>query len=288
MTRQKSLIIFIAGFLGFALSASAGDAVTSVLQNYSSKVDEVIQLPEIGGNLSGITYNPDTGTYFMIQNKYKKIFEYDRTLKKQLRKIELTNLVGDDDDTEDIVYLGSGMFAINAETNRIFIFHLGPAQTVVDLKISRNDVQMLQLPDPDHDNNGVEGLCYSVKGGTRGTFWAAQEKRPKMVWTFPWPASNNDITSAKNLNAKEFIDAEKVLKHRMSDLSSCTFVDGIDHLLLLSHESSRIMEFDRSGQEITSLDLPAVVPQYEGITFGPEGQMVLVSEPNAVVIIRPK
>jgi uncharacterized protein YjiK len=85
---------------------------------------------------------------------------------------------------------------------------------------------------------------------------------------------------------KEPYVLEPILKHRMSDLSDCFYDDLTDHLILLSHESSRLMELERNSSVVKTFDIPAVAPQYEGVTIGPEGQMVLVSEPNTVVIIK--
>jgi uncharacterized protein YjiK len=263
----------------FGMSRNLGE-----LANYS-KVDEVILLPEIGGNLSGITYNYDTGTYFMVQNNYGKLFEYDRSLKKQLRVIEMKNLK--DDDTEGIFYLGRDRFAISSEDNHIHIFTIRPGDTVIDLDSAREDVQDLTLPPPSKSNQGIEGICHApAKNGGRGTFYAVQEAKPKKVYYFDFPASDADVTSPKALGVKELFNADRTLFLKMGDLSDCTFDTESDHLFLLSHESSKVMEFSRTGEELGSLKLPNVAPQYEGITFGPDRELILVSEPNSVVIMK--
>ncbi|MBS1969518.1 MAG: SdiA-regulated domain-containing protein [Bdellovibrionales bacterium] len=239
----------------------------------------------MGGNLSGITYNYDTGTYFMVQNNYGKLFEYDRSLKKQLRVIEMKNLK--DDDTEGIFYLGRDRFAISSEDNHIHIFTIRPGDTVLDLNSAREDVQDFTLPPPSKKNKGLEGVCLAPsKNGGRGTFYTVQEASPKKVYTFEFPASDADVTSPKVLGVKELFNADKALFLKMSDLSDCTFDTESDHLFLLSHESSKVMEFSRTGEEIGSLKLPTVAPQYEGITFGPDRELILVSEPNSVVIMK--
>jgi uncharacterized protein YjiK len=72
----------------------------------------------------------------------------------------------------------------------------------------------------------------------------------------------------------------------MSDLAGCTVDSNTGNLLILSHESSRVMELSRAGQVLKTLDIPAVAAQYEGLTIGPDRELVLVSEPNAVVIMK--
>lgn len=267
-----------------APQAFAGGDSQSVLASYA-RVDEVIPLPEIGGNLSGITYNPDTNTYFLIQNKYGQIFEYDRSFKKPLRVIHMNNL--HDDDTEGIFYLGKDRFALSSETNHILIFTIKPGQTTIDLNSARADVQDFTLPAPRKDNKGLEGVCYAPTSSSgRGTFYAVQEDKPKRVFSFNWPNTDADISSSSTLGLTELFNADSLLRFKMSDLSDCTFDKDSNHLFLLSHESSRVMEFSRTGEIIGSLDIPKSADQYEGIAFGPDQELILVSEPNTVVIMK--
>lgn len=232
-------------------------------------VDQVIKLPEVGGNLSGITYNYDTNTYFMIQNNSGTIFEYDQSLKVLLRIIRISNLRYDD--TEDIVYLGNNKYAISEEKNVIYFLTIGPGQVEIDgSKLARQ-----QLPRPQRRNLGLEGVCVSQRTEVP-TFYAVQEKRHKRI--FRWEMGSTKISQP--------FDAERILKHVMSDLSSCTFDNVNDQLLLLSHEDSRIMVLDTVGKVLKTIDIPRVANQYEGITLGPNREMVLVSEPNIAVVLK--
>lgn len=279
--------VFVRGIsLALCLSTSifAQSVNANVLKAYS-RVDEVIPLPEVGGNLSGITYNSDTNTYFLIQNNYGKIFEYDRSFKAPLRTIQMLNLI--DKDTEDIVYLGSDRFAISTEENHILIFSITPGQTTVDMNLARADVQGFTLPAPKKDNKGLEGVCFNPKSTTgRGTFYAVQEQKPKRIFSFTWPRVDIDFGSSRGFGLTEPYDADALLKHRLSDLSACTVDAESGHLLLLSHESSRLMELSPTGQILQMLEIPAVASQYEGVTFGPDRELVLVSEPNVLVIMK--
>ncbi len=270
----------------FSFGSFAQLNIPSVLENYSGAPDKVIKLKEAAGNLSGVVYNYDSDSYFVIQNNSYKITEYDRNFSKALRVIKLTNLM--DKDTEDIAYLGSDQFAINMENNAILIFTLKPDQTTVDLSVGREDVQLLQLPSPRKDNKGIEGLCFTARGGEAGVFWAVQEASPKRVFMVPRPTDMKDVKSSRALKFSEPINADKVFKHVMSDLSGCHFNDKLDHLLVLSHESSRVMELTRTGVVVRTMDLSKVASQYEGITIGGDGELVLVSEPDTVVIYNEK
>ncbi len=267
--------------LSIGISAQAQQA-TSRLAKYS-KVDRTVRLAEVGGNLSGVTYNYDTDTYFMVQNNTGKIFEYDKEF-KHLRTIVMTNLK--DDDQEGIVYLGNEEFAVSSETNIVLIFKIAAGQTVVDGNTARTDVQQLSLPAPRKDNKGLEGVCFTKRGGAgAGMFYAVQEHKPKRIFRFERPLDKADKASQK-MSVSEPFDAERILKHRMSDLSDCVFDDVTNHLVLLSHESSALMELDVNGKVVNTLPIPKVADQYEGVTIGAEGELILVSEPNILVIMK--
>jgi uncharacterized protein YjiK len=240
------------------------------------KVHKTIALPEVGYNLSGITYNYDSDTYFVIQNNTGKVFEYDHSFSKPLRVITLLNLV--DDDTEDLVYLGESEFAISAENNLVTRFKIGPTETVIDLGPLNQEVSTFQLPRPGKKNAGAEGLCFTRSMGNPGVFFAAQEMSPRAV--YQWTLGSKTVIEPFN--------AQRKYLFRMSDLSACTFDDESRHLLLLSHESSRLIEVDSKGEILAKLNIPKVAKQYEGVTIGAEDELILVSEPATVVILKAK
>lgn len=250
-------------------------------------VAEVIPLPDIKENLSGITYNFDTDTYFLILNDVGRIFEYDRSFSTPLRVIKMRHLK--DKDTEDIVYLGQNRFAISSEKNYILIVTIEPGQTEIDMKISLPGVQLFTLPSPSAHNLGLEGVCFSKRRSDqgRGTFYTVQEKDPERVFSFEWPLSDKDFKFPGAFPFSELLQTENLLKPKMTDLSSCTFDETAGHLLILSQESSRVMEFSADGATpIATFDIPPAAPQYEGITLGPDREVILVSEPNWVVILK--
>lgn len=257
----------------------------SFLENYKN-IERHVVLPEIGGNLSGITYNYDSDTFFLIQNNYGQVFEYNKDFSKMLRRIVMKNLI--DKDTEDIVYLGKNKFALVTEKNQIVIFNLDKNQTEVDMSVSKDDVQVLQLTAPGKDNQGLEGLCFTMRGSQgRGTFYSVQENHPKKLYSVPYPVTSSDLLKSSQVKFSEPFNTDKLMKHIMSDLSGCTFNDKYNHLLVLSHESSKLMELTTFGMVVSTLNIPAVASQYEGVTIDAENRLVLVSEPNSVVILNP-
>ena len=69
----------------------------------------VYRLKGIKENLSGITYNWDTDTYFTVENNGGIIHEYTSDLKTKLREIYLW---GHNRDYEGITFLGRRRFAV--------------------------------------------------------------------------------------------------------------------------------------------------------------------------------
>lgn len=264
-----NLTVFLATLLLFA---------TNVFAQKSSIIQKV--LPDIAGNLSGITYNPDSDSYFLIQNNSGAIFEYKEDFEKPVRTIRMINLL--DLDTEDIVYLGNNEYALSTESNHVLIVKIDNSQTVLDANESRDDVQLMPLPRAEKKNKGLEGVCFSKK---RNMLFAVQEKKPIRIFEWPRPAHKADVPDSSKLGLKEPYDIGRLLKNIMSDLSACHYDDDKDQLLLLSHESSRVMYVNRQGQAVSTLDLPPVALQYEGMTLSKDGKLVLVSEPNIVVIL---
>ena len=79
-----------------------------------------------------------------------------------------------------------------------------------------------------------------------------------------------------------------------SDLASLTTHPQTGHLLLLSEESAIVSEYSRQGALLGLLPLwrgtaglQATVPQPEGITVGPGGEIFIISEPNLLYRFTP-
>lgn len=260
--------------------------ITSRLSQYTV-VSEVIPLQNFGGDLSGVTYNYDTDTYFVIQNNVAIITEFTNDFKQILRRIQLKNT--QDSDTEGIVYLGNGEFAISSESlNIATILTIKPKETVIDLNsLANKNVQRMYLPQAKKKNKGLEGICFTKTLGVgSGAFFAVQEDKPKRLFAWNRPTTKNHITNANLLGLKEPINIEKNYKHLLNDLSGCTFDDLSGNLILLSHESFRAVEFNAAGTMINKLELPRAADQYEGIAIGRDNELILASEPNIIVIMK--
>jgi uncharacterized protein YjiK len=236
---------------------------------------------EIGGarkNASGVTYNPDTKTLFVVTNKPKQIFEIGLD-GKHLRTIDLSGF----SDTEGIAYLGEGTFAVAEEKRRcLCVFKIDADTKSVDHgKTARACVD----PEPG-GNSGTEGVAYDPAGRV---FYAAKEKSPRKIYrlsrqslekgrpevTNPWDAEKDDL--------------------KLKDISDLCWHAPTGNLLVLSHESACLVECTPEGKEVSRLSLAAgsaglrkAVPQAEGITVDTEGTIYVCSEPRQIYIFTRK
>ena len=285
---QKIQMTLVIGIILFSTHSYAQSKKNdSRLQMYKN-TSEIIELQNFGEDLSGVTYNYDTDTYFVIQNKTAVITELSKDFKKTVRRIELKNII--DTDTEGIVYLGNNEFAISSEEkNLVTLLTIKPDEKMIDLNPTNNkNIQLMYLPEANKRNRGLEGVCFARKTDSQSNvLFAVQEDKPKRLFKWMRPATKDHITDSSQLQLKEPIDIEKIYKHLLNDLSDCTFDDLTGNIILLSHESSRAVEFNSAGALVSQLELPRTATQYEGITIGRGNELILASEPNIIVIMKP-
>lgn len=89
-----------------------------------------------------------------------------------------------------------------------------------------------------------------------------------------------------NLNMEESFVAETQFSGVITDLAGMVFDKVTGHLFVLSQESHKVLQVDPdTGTFISTLNLSGS-PQYEGITIGSDGEIVVVSEPHWVQIYK--
>ena len=127
-------------------------------------------------NLSGVTYNPQSKTLFLVNNRPPKIVETDLH-GTELRIIDLYGFK----DTEGISHINGNMFAILEEKRRtICIVEIDQHTETID----RESSEIIEIdPIPD-GNKGPEGLSHDPK---KGLFYAVKEKNPRIIYQIPWP-----------------------------------------------------------------------------------------------------
>ena len=229
--------------------------------HFSSEVDCIDR------NLSGITFNSDTGNFFVVTNEPEMIVEIS-PFGECLSKYPLTGY----EDTEDLFYLGDSKMLLVQERQR----------TVDLVKLGSNQIthlQSLALRVDSEPNKGLEGIAYNH--GSNSMF-VVSEYPQKLLKVSPW-------TPMKGFGDVESIDTFWS-SYLLGDYSSVT--DTGRSLFLLSDYSSRLLELDYDGSVKASLNLKSQafgenkLQQAEGIAMDYDESIYVVSEPNLLYVYK--
>ncbi len=247
------------------------------LPNYQVRI-EAKPINGVEENVSGLTFNPVTGTLFSVTNKKHEILELD-TAGHLLRTIPLAGA----GDPEGITHVRGDLFILADELgHQLYWVRIGPATEKVDLA----GAPRLGLAIDLKKNLGFEGVSWDHQGQR---LFVAKEKSPLRVFEISGLApliAEPGTATPLNLQIKEWL-SPKARKLFMTDLSSLTFHEPTGHLLLLSHESKVLVEYRYDGTPVSILPmwaglhgLSAFVPQAEGVALGNDGALYVISEPN--------
>lgn len=239
------------------------------LKNYTRTAPRM-RLPGVR-NASGITFNPDTNTLFLVQDSPSIVLEInDRG--EILRSINIEKL----NDTEGITYLGNKRFALLEEgTSKIYFCSIDEKTTDINFK----DMVSLSLP-VKPNNTGLEGITYDPENKC---MYVIKEKDSRKIFRIYLGTDKID----------EPWDLEKI---DIKDASGICFDPATGHLLILSQESKCIVECTVSGKLLGRFSLEEGYHNIkrdfekpEGITIDPKtGRIFICGEQDEFYIFGPK
>ena len=251
--------------------ASGGPAVR--VSDYQVSI-EGIPIEGLSRNLSGLTYNVQTGTLFTVINRPAQVAEVS-TDGHLIRLIDIDGLK----DPEGITYVGGNTYVIADEASHsLYWVQIGSN----DQRLSVAGVPRLTLGIDVVRNASFEGVSWDSNANR---LFVVKEKLPLRVLLITGlrtdrnePGFNIAINEWKSSKASSLF---------MSDLSSLTYHEPTGKLLLLSDESALIVEYAADGSPVDMLPLwkglhglKRSVPQPEGLALGSDGAMYVLSEPN--------
>lgn len=217
-------------------------------------------LEDPGGarDFSGVSYDPDTGTLFVVDNRREDVYEYT-TDGRLLRVIRGSGF----DDTEGIVHLGGDRFAISEEKRALLDV------VRIDGRTTSLDRARARLVQPSLGRH-LEGVAYDPLAGV---FYAVQEAGPLGVYRVRWDGTATLLPEVTAAAAA-----------RVTDLADLYVRGGpAPRLYLLSQESATLLELDLAGEVLGSLSLAELGggAHLEGASFSPDGcDLYLVGEPR--------
>jgi uncharacterized protein len=238
---------------------------------------------------SAVTYNKDTDTFFVVGDGGRAIVQVSKT--GQLID-SMTLALGNSPqgtefyDTEGLTYVGNGKFVLIEERDRqANLFTYAPGTT-----LTRSDVQTVKLGTT-VGNIGIEGISYDPQ---TGGFIAVKEITPEGVFqtNIDFAAVTASNGSPTTVNSTNLFDpalaglADFADVFALSNVSSLNGQPDSSHLLILSQESGKIVNIDRTGNISSSLTIVSdagnplsVVDQgNEGITVDKDGLIYVVNE----------
>ena len=238
---------------------------------------------------SGVTYNWDTDTLFIIGDGGKSITQVSTT-GILIDTMTLALGVGpqgtDFYDPEGITYIGGGQFVFTEERDRQLVKCTYAAGTT----LSRGDTQMVKLG-TFVDNIGTEGVTYDPQ---TGGFVCLKEISPIGIFQtnvdFALGTATNGsstTTNSTDLFDPAFLGMTDVADvFAFSNFPALTGQPQVGNLLVLSQENARIVNIDRAGIIQSTLNLatdtgnPLSIgaQQHEGLTMDRSGNLYIVSE----------
>ena len=237
------------------------------IQSYKVQI-EAKEFSNIEKNLSGLTYNFLTNTFFAISNRPRNIYELNKN-GDIIRQIKLSGFK----DTEGITHIKNDTFALVDEKKESVIIIKIDSSTN---HINYEDSKAIKLEIQNFENFGFEGVTYN---SFKNTILIANEKFPmKIIEISNWE-TNNPILQKSEIfeNIKQYV----------SDISSFTFNEKTNNFIILSDESKMILEVNQKGKLLSyqyltkgKMYLENDIPQPEGITIDKENNIYIVSEPN--------
>ena len=240
------------------------------------RLDHQAQLAAVKKNVSGISYNLDTDSYWVIVNSPQSLLELDGSFQIR-RKIALTNF----EDTEALAYAGANRFVIADERDQsIVVANITETTTTLD----KTQLQRITLNTHGGDNKGFEGIAVDTR---QHTIYVVRERDPMTLLTIRGLLTGEP---GLEIETSPVIDAEDLY---LDDLSGLHFDQDSGNLLFLSDESKALAEITPKGEKISYMDLVSGfhglisdVPQAEGVAIGPDRSIHIVSEPNLIYRFR--
>jgi uncharacterized protein YjiK len=237
---------------------------------------------------SGVSYDRDTDTLFIVGDGGTSVTQ----VSKAGALIDTMTLAPGGSpqgttfyDTEGIAYIGGGEFVMTEERDRQLVRFTYVAGTT----LARDDAKTVKLGTT-IGNIGLEGVTNDPTGGG---FVVVKETEPESIFQtgIDWDAGTATNGSPTTTESTGLFQPMLAGLGDFSDvfaLSNLSTLSGPEtsHLLILSQESGRVVNVDRSGNVSSSLtivsdpDNPLSVPEQtdEGVTMDNDGNLYVVNE----------
>lgn len=276
--RARTLALAATALLGLAAQAQ-----TSIgLQNYALSGNFV--LPTLGGlglEASAVTYARDRGSLFIVGDEGLGVVELSLT--GQVLGSMAFNWTGtgsSNNDAEGLTYMGNGrLVVVDERPQTAYRFDYVNGGSVA---LATTPSAALGSTAGTVGNVGTEGISFDPRDSS---FYSVKQDNPAQLRGGMLSFSVGGGAGASSLTTL-FSGATGLFgQGSLSDVQTLSPVDAFagapaaDNLLVLSLDSRRLIEINRLGQTLSSLDLAGLTPQaIEGVTVDERGILYLVAE----------
>ena len=256
-------------------AAAAGSSIQ--LGSYAVSGNHTIDaLGGLGLEASAVTYARDRQSLFIVGDEGLGVVELSLT-GQTLSTMSFSGWpsTSTNNDAEGLAYLGNGLLVVAEERLQdafLFGYQAG------------GSVNLAQAPSinfgPTVGNVGLEGISVDPRDGT---WFVVKQDNPAQL---RGGQGSFSLGGGSFTETVSFTGASSLFGlNSLSDVATLAAVDSLaggaaaDHLLVLSLDSRRLIELDRLGNTISSLDLTGITNQaIEGVTVDERGMIYLVAE----------
>jgi uncharacterized protein YjiK len=285
---MKNLLRALAAAV-LALSAATASATASInLGLYQLSGSYAIDsLGGVGLEASAVTWARDRGTLFIIGDEGLGVVEISTTgATVSSMRFSGWPSASTNNDAEGLAYLGNGLLVVAEERLQdLFLFGYVPGGSV-NLALAPS----VNLG-PTVGNVGIEGISFDPRDGK---LFAVKQDNPAQL---RGGLASFSLGGGSFVEQISFSGASSLFGlASLSDIATLGGVDALagtpaaDNLLILSLDSRRLIEIDRAGNTLSSLDLAGFTPQaIEGVTIDQFGTVYIVAEdsgtPNSRLLV---
>jgi len=285
---MKQLFNRAAAAATIALCTLGASAQTSIgLQNYALTGNYTLdRLGGLGLEASAVTYARDRGSLFFVGDEGLGVVEISRT-GVTLGSMRFSNWpsASSNNDAEGLTYLGNGLLVVAEERLQDALLFSYSAGGSVNLALAP-----YASIGPTVGNVGLEGISHDPRNGS---FVSVKQDNPQSLQSgfLSFSTGGGSSTMAPLFDADSTLGLASLSDVQvLSPVIALAGTAAADNLLVLSLDSRRLVEINRQGLVLSSLNLAGFTSQaIEGVTVDENGIIYLVAEdsgtPNSRLLV---
>lgn len=263
--------------LAICSSATQADTLSLGLSNYTLTGNHTLDtLGGMGLEASAVTYAADRNSLFFVGDEGLGVVEISLT-GQTLGSMAFSAwpAATTHHDAEGLTYLGGGVLAVAEERLQDAYRFTYQAGGSVDLSTAASS----SIANYAYNNTGIEGLSVDARDGT---FVAVKQDNDQklLIGTLSFAEGGGTSNMVEVFSGTSLFGLDSLSDvQTLSGVTALAGTSAADNFLILSLDSKRLVEINRSGTVLGSLDLSGLTTQaIEGVTVDSAGHLYLIAE----------